>query len=97
MEVVNSPGERFSDHNKDGLAVGKKKILQVNLKGKENPYPYVIFEYYTEYGDDGIVVVHTFERDGRYESEQPLQHTSWLPVEALLTFVDRFRKELESK
>ncbi len=89
LTVIESPGERFPEHSKPGLAVDKKKILQVNLKDKDNPHPYVLFEYYTEYGDDGMTIVHSFDENGR--------HTSVLPVEALMVFVDQFRKELESK
>ncbi len=45
----------MSDPLPDGLAFGKTKILQV--EPKESDDARVIFQYYTEYGDDGVVML----------------------------------------
>ncbi len=70
----------------DGAAHGKIKIFQVNTidqrTGEEEPP--TIFEYYTEYGTDGVVHIRC---DG---------NEFWASVEALVSFTDFFRKELEA-
>lgn len=58
----------------------KKKILQINPKEPDEPP--VIFEYYLEYGEDGIVAV-------RCEGA-----VVYAPFYALARFVDSFRSEM---
>lgn len=65
----------------DGLA--KHKILQVNNREDDKDAGCTIFQYYTEYGDDGIVRIHMVN-----------QPTTWVPFYALAAFVDFFRSQL---
>lgn len=62
----------MSDVLPDGLAHGKQRILQVNPTDPKDPH--VIFQFYTEYGEAGVV---------RIMCEGKMLHVS---VEALLGF-----------
>ena len=70
----------------DGLAQNKIKVFQVDFQ-EEGYIAHVIFEYYTEYGTEGMVKVHGFT-----EPEAGMEFAT-LPVKALLAFVDHFRIE----
>ena len=69
----------------DGLAHGKARIFQVNTTdartGQEEPP--TIFEFYTEYGEDGVVTIRT---DGQ---------EMYVSVQALISFVTHWRNLTE--
>lgn len=87
-EVVKTSADPEIAKFPDGLAHGKRKILQVDLHEQDGVH-HIIFEYYTEYGLDGIVIMR--EIDPEKEMHGPVFH----PVRALAAFVDHFKKELE--
>lgn len=68
------------NHEKpDGLAYNKKKILQINGRRDE---PHTIFEYYTEYGDEGVVGIHC---EG---------NVIYVPLYAVIGFASKIQQEI---
>ena len=89
-KIVNAEEDEAAKKLPSGLAVNTKKILQVNMQEEDGEH-YAIFEYYTEYGMEGVTLLRIIESPtgecyGPYD----------LPVKALTAFVDHFRKELST-
>ncbi len=65
----------------DGLARGQVKMLQVNPVDPSEPP--VLFQYYVQYGDEGVVVI-------RSEGDEV-----YVPVRALRCFLRQFDLEVK--
>lgn len=89
-KIINAEEDEAAKKLPPGLAVNTKKILQVNMQ-EEGGERYAIFEYYTEYGMEGVVAVRLLNPTSG-ECYGPVH----LPVKGLAAFVDHFRKELST-